>query len=67
MSRRICVITGTRAEYGLLSLLMKKIHGDSSFELQVVVTGMHLSPNSVPLIGVLRVTVLALIVRLKCY
>lgn len=45
MKRKICVVTGTRAEYGLLLNLMKKIHLNNSFELQLVVTGMHLSPE----------------------
>lgn len=43
MKRKICVITGTRAEYGLLSNLMKWIQQDSEFELQIIATGMHLS------------------------
>jgi GDP/UDP-N,N'-diacetylbacillosamine 2-epimerase (hydrolysing) len=41
--RRICVVTGTRAEYGLLYWLMKEINNDDAMELQLVVTGMHLS------------------------
>jgi GDP/UDP-N,N'-diacetylbacillosamine 2-epimerase (hydrolysing) len=41
--RKICVITGTRAEYGLLYWLMKEINVDNALVLQVVVTGMHLS------------------------
>ena len=41
--RRICVVTGTRADYGLLHPLMKAIAGDASLELQVVATGAHLS------------------------
>lgn len=45
MKRKICVITGTRAEYGLLSNLMKRIQEDELFELQLVVTGMHLAPE----------------------
>ncbi|MDH4618259.1 UDP-N-acetylglucosamine 2-epimerase [Brevibacillus sp. AY1] len=46
MSRRkICVVTGTRAEYGLLYWLMKEIQGDQDLQLQVVATGMHLSPE----------------------
>lgn len=44
MKKRICVLTGTRAEYGLLSWLIKAIHDDPDLELQLVVTGMHLSP-----------------------
>ena len=43
--KKICVITGTRAEYGLLKPLIKKISDDSGVELQLVVTGMHLSPE----------------------
>jgi len=43
--RKICVVTGTRAEYGLLFWLMKEIEADSNLELQIIVTGMHLSPE----------------------
>ena len=43
--KKICVITGTRAEYGLLRPLVKKIHDDSELKLQLVATGMHLSPE----------------------
>jgi GDP/UDP-N,N'-diacetylbacillosamine 2-epimerase (hydrolysing) len=43
--RKICVVTGTRAEYGLLYWLMKEIQDDSELELQIIVTGMHLSPE----------------------
>ncbi|WP_126428729.1 UDP-N-acetylglucosamine 2-epimerase [Brevibacillus marinus] len=43
--RKICVVTGTRAEYGLLYWLMKEIQDDPDLELQLVVTGMHLSPE----------------------
>ena len=41
--RKICVVTGTRAEYGLLYWLMKEIELDNDLELQLIVTGMHLS------------------------
>jgi len=41
--RKICVVTGSRAEYGLLYWLMKEIDDDNDMELQLVVTGMHLS------------------------
>ena len=40
---KICVITGTRAEYGLLQNLMKKVKLDKKLKLQLIVTGMHLS------------------------
>lgn len=43
--RKICVVTGSRAEYGLLYWLMKEIQVDADLELQLVVTGMHLSPE----------------------
>lgn len=45
MPRKICVVTGSRAEYGLLFWLMKEIDGDPELELQVIATGMHLSPE----------------------
>lgn len=45
MSRKICVVTGTRAEYGLLRWLMQGIKDDPSLTLQVIATGMHLSPE----------------------
>lgn len=41
----ICVITGSRADYGLLYWLMRDIQADRECELRVVVTGMHLSPE----------------------
>ena len=43
--RKICVVTGTRAEYGLLYWLMKGIQDDPDLELQVVATGTHLVPR----------------------
>ncbi len=43
--RKICVVTGTRAEYGLLYWLIKEIEEDIDLELQLIVTGMHLSPE----------------------
>ena len=43
--RKICVVTGTRAEYGLLYWLMKEIDLDSELKLQIIATGMHLSPE----------------------
>lgn len=43
--RKICVITGTRAEYGLLYYLMRAVETDPELELQIIATGMHLSPE----------------------
>jgi UDP-N-acetylglucosamine 2-epimerase (non-hydrolysing)/GDP/UDP-N,N'-diacetylbacillosamine 2-epimerase (hydrolysing) len=45
MKRRICVVTGTRAEYGLLFAAMKAIETNPELELSVLVTGMHLMPE----------------------
>ena len=45
MTRKICVVTGTRAEFGLLRWLMQEIQHEPELELQVVATGMHLSPE----------------------
>ncbi len=45
MSRKICVVTGTRAEYGLLRWVMEGIRERPALELQLIVTGMHLSPE----------------------
>ena len=45
MKRKICVVTGTRAEYGLLYWLLKFLEEDKDVELQLMVTGMHLSPE----------------------
>lgn len=45
MTRKIAVVTGTRAEYGLLYWLMKEIEADPELQLQLVVTGAHLSPE----------------------
>ena len=43
--RKVCVVTGTRAEYGLLYWLMKEIESDPELHLQIIATGMHLSPE----------------------
>lgn len=43
--RKICVVTGTRAEYGIMQNLIKLLHEDPKVELQLLVTGMHLSPE----------------------
>lgn len=43
--RKICVVTGTRAEYGLLSRLMRLIEESPDCQLQVIATNMHLLPE----------------------
>jgi GDP/UDP-N,N'-diacetylbacillosamine 2-epimerase (hydrolysing) len=43
MRRKICIVTGSRAEFGLLRWLMRRIKDHPSLELQIIATGMHLS------------------------
>ena len=45
MNRKVCVITGTRADYGLLRWVMQGIKDDADLNLQIIATGMHLSPE----------------------
>lgn len=45
MSRKICIVTGTRAEYGLLRWVMEGIREAQGLELQIIAAGMHLSPE----------------------
>ena len=43
--RKICVVTGSRAEFGLMSGIMRAIANDPELQLQVIATNMHLSPE----------------------
>lgn len=43
--KRVCIVTGTRAEYGLLKPVIDRVHRAKDLELSLVVTGMHLSPE----------------------
>src|SRR3989304_2800437 len=43
--RKICIVTGSRAEYGFLYWLVEKNQADAGLQLQIVGTGMHLSPE----------------------
>lgn len=43
--RRICVVSGSRADYGLLRPALQALRAEADFELQVVATGMHLAPE----------------------
>nr|WP_319488710.1 UDP-N-acetylglucosamine 2-epimerase [uncultured Caproiciproducens sp.] len=45
MKRKLCAVTGTRSEYGLLGPLLKAIEKEPCFQIQLVVTGAHLSPE----------------------
>jgi len=45
MNRKICVVTGSRADYGLLRWVMQGIKDDPGLTLQVIATGMHLSDS----------------------
>ena len=41
--RKICVVTSTRADYGIMSRLIEMMHNDPEIDLQLIATGMHLS------------------------
>lgn len=43
--RKICVVTGTRAEYGLMSRLIRLINESDKTQFQLIATNMHLSPR----------------------
>lgn len=43
--KKICIVTGTRAEYGLLKPVIDKVNRSDTMALQLVVTGMHLAPE----------------------
>lgn len=43
--RKICIITGTRAEYGIMSELIKRLQSDDRVDLQIIATNMHLAPE----------------------
>jgi len=43
--RKVCFVTGTRAEYGLLSRLMRLVADDKDLQLQIIATNMHLIPE----------------------
>lgn len=45
MKKKICVVTTSRADYGLLYWLMKEIREDNKMALQVIAAGMHLEPR----------------------
>src|SRR5690242_11637554 len=41
--RKICYVTGTRADYGVMLTILRRLHADSNIDLSLCVTGMHLS------------------------
>lgn len=45
MKKKICVVTGTRADYGLLRWVIQGISESPNLQLQIIATGMHLSPE----------------------
>ena len=45
MIKRVCVVTGSRAEYGMLYWMLRDLQDATDFELQLVVTGAHLAPE----------------------
>jgi len=45
MKKKIYVVTGSRADYGLMQNLINKFHKDKNIDLKIFATGMHLSPE----------------------
>jgi GDP/UDP-N,N'-diacetylbacillosamine 2-epimerase (hydrolysing) len=45
MKKKIYIVTGSRADYGLMQILINKFHKDKDIKLKIFVTGMHLSSN----------------------
>lgn len=45
MKKSICIVTGSRAEYGLISPIIKQLIATNNFEFKIVATGMHLSED----------------------
>jgi GDP/UDP-N,N'-diacetylbacillosamine 2-epimerase (hydrolysing) len=45
LNRKVCVVTGSRAEFGLLRYLTHKLQDAEAIDLQLIATGMHLSPE----------------------
>lgn len=45
MKKKVCVLTATRAEYGLLKPVIRKLRTNESLDVRIVVTGAHLSPE----------------------
>jgi UDP-hydrolysing UDP-N-acetyl-D-glucosamine 2-epimerase len=45
VTSKICIVTGTRADYGLLSPVVEALKADPFFDVQIAATGMHLSPE----------------------
>jgi UDP-hydrolysing UDP-N-acetyl-D-glucosamine 2-epimerase len=52
--RKVCVVTGTRAEYGQLSPLLRALQDATDFSLDLVVTGAHLAPEFGRTVDVIR-------------
>src|SRR5258707_9348980 len=44
LTKNICFVTGTRAEFGLMKSVLRAIESDSRLQLQLIATGMHLDP-----------------------
>lgn len=64
--RRIAVVTGTRAEYGLLSGVLARLAGDPRVALEVVVTGAHLSPRFGRTVETIRADGFAIAAEVPC-
>src|SRR5881397_4045197 len=52
--RRICFVTGSRAEFGLMQSTLRAIQSHPKLKLQIIATGMHLDPNRGKSLSALR-------------
>ena len=66
-NRKVCVVTGSRAEYGLFYPILIKIQESNNLELQLICTSSHLSSEYGLTIKRLKMMVLVLMTRLKIF
>ncbi len=64
--KKIAIVTGTRAEFGILRPVIQAILDDSDFELQLIVTGMHLSAEFGNTINEIRATGFPIAGKVEC-
>lgn len=64
-ARKICVVTGSRADYGLLYWLLRELQKASAVELQLVVTGSHLAPEFGATVSVIEMDKMVIAARVE--
>ncbi len=62
--KKICLVTGSRAEYGIMKPLIQRLSKDKEVNLQIIATAMHLEEKSTAILIVkLKKTVLILLIK----